>query len=189
MEKFKDKMQINSGMVRLSCPHLVKAVDELEKKGGIENFNSRLNASGDEDELAETLRESFLHANKAWANIKAVTMSKADMKAAETYLGKEGADTMVKSGIIGVTPTKVDDVKCLHAHLGDYLIRGENKIGELVSKTLEEEMNVDINGCEHCYQQCSSEIKKEESQFWYMSKKNKEKLRAARDRKRNRGST
>ena len=181
-----DKMQINSGMLRLSCPYLVKAVDELEEEGGIEAFNARLNADSDYNEIAESLRQSFLNTNKAWANIRATTMSPCDIKAAETYLGKEGATTMVNSGIIGVTPTKVDDVKCLHAHLGDYLIRGDNKIGELVQKTLEEK-NVHIDGCENCYQQCSSEIAKEESEFWYMSRKNKEKLRATRDRKRERG--
>ena len=179
-----DKIQVSSGMLRLSCPHLVKAIDELEEEGGIEAINGHLIAASDEDDLAEPLRQSFLHVNKAWGTIRAKTMSSGDVQVAESYLGKEGATTMINSGIIGVTPNKVDDVKCLHAHLGDYLLRGENQIGELVIKTLEEQKDIDVSGCENCYQQCSSMISKEESQFWYMSRKNKEKLRATRDRKR-----
>ena len=179
----RDKIQVSSGMLRLSCPHLVKAVDDLEDEGGIETINDRLNADRDDDELAEPLRLSFLRVNKAWATIRSTTMSQGDIKVAEAYLGKEGASTMINSGIIGVTPEKVDDVKCLHAHLGDYLLRGDNKIGEWVLEILQRK-KIDENGCETCYQQCSSKISREDSQFWYMSRKNKEKLRATRDRKR-----
>ncbi len=181
--EYPDKMQVSSGMLRLSCPHLVKAIDDLEDNGGIGIVNRQLIASQKDDELAESLRDSFLAVNRAWADIRACTMSDNDIKVAESYLGVEGAKNMINSGIIGVTPNKVDDVKCLHAHLGDYLLRGENEIGELIVKMLNEK-NVDINGCDNCWQQCSANISKDESEWWYMSRKNKEKLRTTRDRKR-----
>ena len=35
--------RVSSGMLRLSCPHLVKAIDEMEAQNGIEEMNTQLN--------------------------------------------------------------------------------------------------------------------------------------------------
>eukprot|EP00959_Pyramimonas_sp_CCMP1952_P042442 887475-Pyramimonas_sp.AAC.1 len=42
-----------------------------------------------------------------------------------------------ETGLIGVSLNKAAEVKCLHAHLGDYLMRGDiNPIGPLVVEDL-----------------------------------------------------
>lgn len=137
------KLSVSSGMIRLSCPHLVKAIDELESEGGITRLNSYLtnqaildevveeegveveveereerktdNINSEEYKMNANLRESFLGVNKAWKQIRLATMSDDDRAVAIDYLGEEGATQMINSGIIGVTSDKIDDVKCLHA--------------------------------------------------------------------------
>ena len=74
--------------------------------------------------------------------------------------------------LTGVTPTKVDDAKCLHAHVGDLFLRGENKIGEYTLRMLRSR-GIESDGCENCWQQCSSNVPREESMYWYMSRKSK----------------
>ena len=44
--------RINSGLVKLSCPHLVRAVDELEDEGGIGMMNDMV---GKSDELQQSV--------------------------------------------------------------------------------------------------------------------------------------
>lgn len=39
--------KISSGLFRLSCPFLVKAIDELEDEGGIEDVNKKLEVDGE----------------------------------------------------------------------------------------------------------------------------------------------
>lgn len=36
-------------------------------------------------------------------------------------LGEEAVEQILASGIAGVSPEKTEDLKCLHAHLADYL--------------------------------------------------------------------
>lgn len=43
----------------------------------------------------------------------------------EQRLGAVGAKAFMAAGVAGMSPTKLDDVKCLHAHLADFLIRGD----------------------------------------------------------------
>lgn len=182
-----DRISVNSGMVRLSCPHLIKAIDELEAEGGLVEMNEKLaeekEAKTVEEKSEQILRTSFFRVNSAWSRIRQAVMSEVDEKIAIAYLGPEGARRMIGSGIIGVTTDKVDDAKCLHAHVGDLLIRGDNQIGE---RTLDmvRDRDIDPSGCHNCWQQCSSDLPKEESGYWYVSRKNKEKLRTARDGRR-----
>lgn len=51
---------------------------------------------------------------------------------------------MLSSGIIGVT--KVDDVKCLHAHVADHLMRGDNKVGQWTLEQLGDQ-GIERSGC------------------------------------------
>jgi len=47
-------------------------------------------------------------------------------------------------------------VKCLHAHVGDYLVRGAfaNPVGDLVLRRLQDQ-GVQINGTETCWRECA----------------------------------
>ena len=109
--------KISSGMLRLSCPFLVKAIDEWEAKGGIEELNAALSETGD-------LRESFVLANQAWQEIRGNSVSHEQKEYVVSIIGAKGLHNFMDSGIIGVSQNKTDDVKCIHAHVADYLVRG-----------------------------------------------------------------
>lgn len=79
---------------------------------------------------------------------------------------------------------RIDDVKCLHAHTADYLIRqNKNSIGKKVIEKLIER-GVDPSGCNDCWQQCDVRIPKEDTVWWYASEKNRSKLTQRRQRNR-----
>lgn len=136
---------VQSGMIRLSCPHLVKSIDSFEiEGGGIAKFNNILSqSSGDE---APALRENFLDINKTWRSLRAEATSDSDRAFIEKQLGPEGATHFMESGIIGITTDKVDDVKCLHAHVADEILRGKNSIGKSTLTQLES-LGINIKGC------------------------------------------
>ena len=115
---------ISSGMIRLSCPHLVKAVDVIEAEGGLDYFDSKL-ASEAEDGV---LRSSFNSTNLAWMAIRNDAVSSKDRDYVQKKLGIEGTKFLMESGIIGCTIGRIQ-VKCLHAHIADHLMRGTNEIG------------------------------------------------------------
>lgn len=124
---------ISSGMIRLSCPHLVQAVDELEAEGGLDYFDAKLQ----EEPADGVLRTSLNDTNHAWIAIRKDTVSIADRMFADAYLGIEGAESFMASGIIGCTIGKIQ-VKCLHAHIADNLMRGSNQIGAQALERLKE---------------------------------------------------
>lgn len=167
---------MSSGMLRLSCPHLVKAVDKFEDEGGIDEFNSQLNAN-------MTLQSEFLAINNAWAAIRTTSTSETDRTKIRAVLGKETELQLMTSGIIGITVNKVDDVKCLHAHVADAIVRGEenNIIGSMTLQRLQKR-GVPVTGCEECKAQCDSAVPKKQG-WWYTPAKNKQKLRTTKNRR------
>ena len=123
---------ISSGMIRLSCPHLVKAVDEMESDGALNDFDAKL---ADEAE-GLSLRISFNDTNLAWRSIRKSAVTMEDREYMDEKLGIEGTKFLMDSGIIGCTIGKLQ-VKCLHAHIGDHLMRGTNEIGKEALAKLE----------------------------------------------------
>ena len=123
---------ISSGMIRLSCPHLVKAVDEMESDGALNDFDAKL---ADEAE-GLSLRVSFNDTNLAWRSIRKSAVTMEDREYMDEKLGIEGTKFLMDSGIIGCTIGKLQ-VKCLHAHIGDHLMRGTNEIGKEALAKLE----------------------------------------------------
>ena len=93
-----DKIAVSSGMVRLSCPHLVKAIDELEASGGLEEMNTLL---ANEREDGKYLRSSFFKVNAVWGAVRRVIMDEEDIQVAQNHLGTTGASKLINSGIIG----------------------------------------------------------------------------------------
>lgn len=169
---------ISSGMIRLSCPHLVKAVDEYESNGGIDYFNQMLR---EDSEQGAKLRSNFQDINDSWSRIRSRAITDQEKKLLEDQLGSAKTENLINSGIIGISISRVDDVKCLHAQIADTLIRGEasNNIGSLALKKLEEN-GCDIRGCDSCHQQCDINHVRTDDSYFYLPAKNKQKLRRSR---------
>ena len=129
--------KVHSGMLRLSCPQLVKAIDKFEASGGIERMNAELSKRSD-------LQQNFENTNEAWRAIKRDTISPDDKELFTRKFGATQAKIVFNSGLIGVSSTK--DVKCLHAHVADEILRGENIIGRETLTILSEE-GVPVSGC------------------------------------------
>ena len=170
---------ISSGMVRLSCPHLVKHVDSYENNGGIEYFNSILR--NEENEEGNVLRNNFKDINLSWQKIRTKSITEKEKQFLEQQIGHDKSNNLINSGIIGITLNKIDDVKCLHAHIADTILRGDscNKIGSMALKKLEEN-GVDIRGCDNCHQQCDLSHVRTDDSYYYLPAKNKQKLRKSR---------
>ena len=128
---------VSSGMIRLSCPHLVKSVDEMESDGALNDFDAKLA----NEETGVHLRDSFMDTNLAWRAIRETAVSVEDRLYMDEKLGIEGSKFLMESGIIGCTIGKLQ-VKCLHAHIGDHLMRGTNKIGAEALEKLESRGNI-----------------------------------------------
>lgn len=134
-----------SGNLRLTCPHLVKAIDEWEDDGGIEQVNEDMKNNAE-------LRSSFSAVNQFWNEVKLEMMSPTDHDIVKQRLG-DGYRHFVESGIIGISKDKEHDVKCLHAVVADYILRnrtsntseGINRIGEHVMEKLTQR-GVNITG-------------------------------------------
>lgn len=147
------RVAFNSGLFRLSCPVLVRAVDEYEDAGGLEEFNYKLEKSPEMQ--AEFRRVNARHAQirkqmakpehlvpyieamgqekvgKAWYRCKTFRKQKGCGARQSKFLTHVArvcliqVDQILNSGLAGVTPEKLDDVKCLHANLADYLCTGK----------------------------------------------------------------
>lgn len=136
-----------TGYMRLSCPHLIKAVDHLEAKGGLQRFDKLLQS---DSPRGEEYRENFLKVNDTWNKIfndlMTDFMRDLGLKFLEKFKTSESFKYFLDTGFIGISKRDVDQAKCLHAHLADHLIRGDNKIGELVEKELMHN-GVSTKGC------------------------------------------
>ena len=167
-----------SGLLKLSCPHLVRAVDELEDEGGIGAMNDIVKGS-------EELQRSMVLTHELHAKVRRDMLEDVDAKMnggdadeqavgamndiLRQKLGERGAEAFLSSGVAGASAGSTDDVKCLHAWLGDYLFRGVQEEGEDDDKDADiaasiamghavvqalKERGVDISGTESCKSLC-----------------------------------
>lgn len=166
-----------SGITRLTCPWLVKAIDEFEGDGAINRFNARLQADSN---WQSNLRAT----NQAHRMIRRDLMTDEEVESLHEIFGDVGATAFLHSGIAGMSPTKLDDVKCLHAQVSDYLLRGgSNTIGEAVLDQLEQ-LGVDPAGSSFCREQCDVASPETTDTWRYVPAKNKQGLRQRRNRRR-----
>lgn len=166
--------KLSSGSLRLTCPHLVKAIDECEATGGIDEFNQELRSN-------VAWQEDFRRTNEVWRAARSAMMDSKDLEHARNALGDQ-AQVFLESGIIGVALGKVHDVKCLHAHLADHLVRGQNAIGAHVKAKLLDR-GVALDGNSECWQQCDRKCDAKLASWWYVPMKNKFKFLRKRLRK------
>lgn len=89
---------INSGMLRLTCPYLVKLIDDIEGQGGVKRYN--------EERIVgqQSILDNFSHVNDQWRLIKhaATTQEERDYVAEKL---QDRADDFLNSGIIGIRKT------------------------------------------------------------------------------------
>lgn len=165
------KTTLNSGMFRLCCPLLVKAVDEYEAKGALREWNKKL-------ENSPEMQREFRRVNARHSAIRRSFVEPEHLAPYLEKMGKEGVEQILASGIAGVSPEKTEDLKCLHAHLADYLCTHDNFIGKEIYEYLERTRNVPVTGSSTCWQQCDSSFERTEDSWWYTPIKNKQKLRS-----------
>jgi len=174
---------LESHMFRLSCPLLVKAIDEWEREGAVHELNERVaaDASGglaaalDDAHRDHSATRRALFGARLARRLEEEPPAAADLRAVEHILG---------SGIAGQSPGK-SDVKCLHAQAADYLCRdGANRIGAMVLEGLMAR-GVDPAGDDSCCNQCDLRTPTEEAHlgWWYSPRKNKWKLRKTAERR------
>lgn len=168
--------KVSSGFIRLSCPHLVKEIDKIE--------NSLMIKFNDEIKNNVELQNNYHKINDFYKKMKNQLLNtKIIQDFLLHYLGSvDRYNNFMNSGIIGVST--INDVKCLHAHTADYLLRGNNKIGEMTLNSLKDN-GVDINGCDNCHEQCSIQHNINDSSWFYIPLKNKSGLRLSKFNKYN----
>lgn len=169
--------RINSGLLKLTCPALVRAVDELEDSGAMGGLNARLARDGAWREFVEeahgvhaAARRRFVFGDDENDDAPSPPSSPPIPEKYEVLrsrLGDQGARAFLSAGVAGASPgLEVQDVKCLHAWLADYLFRAENNgggddkergrhpLGEAVLQALRER-GVDASGTESCRASCT----------------------------------
>ena len=122
-------------------------------------------------------RDALRKVNERHAATRKSMVQGEALARAEARLGADTVRRVLDSGITGLTPSKLDDVKCLHAQLADELLSRDNAVGKKVLEGLEAR-GVDASGSDVCGEQCAGC-----SGGWrYTPRKNKQKLRATRAR-------
>jgi len=151
--------------VRLTCPLLVSEIDKYERTGAISAYNARL--SEEEEMQRELLRVNEAHRDlrRHLVEGRTVTLDKV-----RENLGKETVDTILSMGIATMRPSSTD-VKCLHAQVGDELVRGANAIGKQVLADLEAR-GVDVTGNDRCCDHCNVHVALEDARWTMESAKN-----------------
>jgi len=173
--------KVSSGLFRLSCPLLVRAVDEWEAEGGVREMSDAARSSA---EITDDFRETNQRISKIRRSI--VESFPGGMEKVQQRLGKDNAERFLSSGIAGLGPNAgLSDVKCLHAHAADHLCRkdGGNIIGKEVLQRLEEKQGINVCGNDKCWQQCDVNHTQGPSNWHYLPRKNRQKLKATRRRR------
>ena len=158
----------------LTCPLLNEAIDALEKKGGIDDLAAVVAA---DPRLRSALRRAhvtaadarrWLLSRTAWPEALRSDAAHAQARYVLFETGIAGVDLRHvpenETGKKKKTSAKREDgggwrgngVKCMHAHVGDALVRGRaaNAIGHVVLEKLARD-GVETNGSAECWRACA----------------------------------
>ena len=177
-----------SGMFRLTCPLLVQAIDKWENEhAGVRvmsdwlriNDNRGANTTGLTKDQKKT---GYDMANQAQKDIR-MELAREDIERLKSSMGEYNAKRFLESGIAGIPADQTYNVKCIHAHVADYLCRSSsnndaNIIGKHALQTLQQK-GLEILGNDICCQQCNGQ----HGEWKYVPKKNRQKLRSKRLRR------
>mmetsp|Transcript_14375 Transcript_14375/g.22176 ORF Transcript_14375/g.22176 Transcript_14375/m.22176 type:complete len:314 (+) Transcript_14375:100-1041(+) len=180
-QKFKRSSlnRVNSGLLKLTCPLVVNAIDVLEDEGFINKMNSILAAKEGENELTQCMNDTHaIHSSTrkklifgtAKGNTEEAIDDNQTFHMLKSKLGDKGAEYFIDAGVAGANPlSKNKDVKCLHAWLADYLFRvadgdacedgmtSNHPIGEAILLSLKER-GIDFTGTDTCHHVCSGGV-------------------------------
>lgn len=138
-ENHKKRIPLDSSLFRLSCPLLVKAVDEWEAEGAVAQLAQEVREDAAQ---AAALAAANLGHGAARREVVGDRAGALHDEAASLGVGHV-IERILESGVAGCSPKAWEnqaklDVKCLHAHLADHLCRSRsNGIGERVLTGLE----------------------------------------------------
>ena len=189
------KSKLESGLFRLSCPLLVKAIDEWEAEGAVQKLNDEIRASADvEVDPSEGAPQSLAarldaaHHGHAEARQELIGPRLPQVLEEANAAGEDQrrvVEMVLRSGIAGQTRSKID-IKCVHAQLADHLCRSESNelAAELVRRL--ETRGVAVRGDDVCCSQCDLAVPERVARdtWWYEPSKNKWKLRKRQHRRR-----
>jgi len=148
--------RVNSGLVKLTCPLLVNAIDALEDEGMISALSKKMEKVEDWQRSARDI-----HVEHAQIRKEMIIGDAQQMDVLKDRLGENGANAFLNSGVAGSTLDSLD-VKCIHAWMGDDLFRfrdgGEpssasSPLGKAIREGLVEK-GVDLFGTVNCSVYC-----------------------------------
>lgn len=107
----------------LSCPFLVKELGKIEDTGIIKDLTDRLKNDRELRKKLELAHKNYAEKRLSYLNCDLDNLSEGIKKVITT------------SGVGGIVDK--EGIKCLHTHLADYLVNGENPIGRIAFKKVD----------------------------------------------------
>ena len=137
-----DQLNIFPTTFWLTCPEVKYMIDKLENQGLIDQLQQKMT---NQQEFADEIEKA--HQEYASYRLNLIDDNKLK-KIKNNYTGQY--KVLKKSGVGGIL--EFSGIKCLHTHYADYLARGKNPIGELVSEYLDKEFAQQeiLKNCERC---------------------------------------
>lgn len=150
----------------LTCPMLNKEIDSLEEGGAIDDVAAVVARTPNLSDKLESAHETVPDARRwllpeKWRQeLESNTNSPVCNSKQAQY--SHSKHILFSTGLAGVSlgnkkevgNWKGNRVKCLHAHVGDFLVRGSlNPVGDLVLRNLRNK-GVDISGTNECWREC-----------------------------------
>lgn len=134
MDPFPATGRINSGLVKLTCPHLVTAIDALEDDGFIQKLSSTLAVSEEWQSAAIQVHEKHARTRYDLLINDDDEEKDAQLDTLRSKLGDRAAKALMDSGVAGSTTNSLD-VKCLHAWMGDHLFFRDETVTDTDTET------------------------------------------------------
>lgn len=133
-------------MTWLTCPLLAMEIEKYEAEGAVRQYNE---SCFENEDMQKQLREMhFAHRD---LRRRLVAGRDSELDQVRERLGSEAVDLIMGRGL-DFDPNS-NRLRCLHAHVADYLVRGTNQIGKQVLADLEAR-GVRTTGCAGCAEHC-----------------------------------
>jgi len=143
--------RMNSGLLKLTCPHLVRAVDFLEDQGMIRELNERILQEIEEKDQGP-LELSMRTTHERHATARKEMLTQQDIDQVQLRLGERGTTAFLEAGVAGSSIGSRDS-KCLHAWLADSLFEESSPLGDIIKQELQKQ-NVNLSGTSACNKLC-----------------------------------
>jgi hypothetical protein len=151
--------RLNSGLLKLTCPLLVRAVDQLEDEKFIPTWNEQHLQLGSQSNHNNEWQLHCQTAHARHSTVRQELLSDDDQKSiVEQKLGPRGAMAFYQAGVAGSSlGSHYTDLKCLHAWLADSLffdVDNGGPIGTAIRHELHER-GIDPTGTLTCATLCN----------------------------------